>query len=354
MTLEKLSTEILNFYIPRFEIEIQNRKLKAEMSKAILDVTVREKIGEGASFELTVHDEFDMKAQQFKWLDHPLFAVGNKISVKIGYGNRLDTMIIGKITGLEPSFFAGDMPTLKVKGQDLSYDYLKKPSPERVFLNMTYSDIAKIIATEAGLLSVVSNTRLKHTSRKRNDETYCVFLSRLGREVDRELIINRQIMYFTGPKTEEKEILVLEMGKDIISFVPSMQTTGLLDEVEVRGYNPQDPRKPIIGSAKAKSGNVECGKNQRESGKKVITNVIVNSKEQADEIARAELDKAGKTLIEGRGECIGIPQIRPGVNIKIEKVGKCFSKKYYVKEVTHTVNNSGYRTQFSVIARSTL
>lgn len=348
MTLEKLSMESSNFYIPRFEIEIQNQKLRAEMSKAILDVTVREKIDEGASFELTVHDEFDMKAQEFKWLDHELFNVGNKISVKMGYGNRLETMIIGNITGLEPSFFAGDMPTLKVKGQDLSYDYMKRPNLERVFVNKTYSEIAKTIASEAGLLAVVGDTRLRQTSRKRNDETYYAFLTRLGREVGFEFRINGQTMYFARPKTEEKEILVLELGKDIINFVPSMRNTGALVEVEVRGYNPRDPRKPIIGSAQAGSGK------PRKSGKKVVTDIIVNSKEHADAIAKAILEKAEDTLVEGKGECIGIPQIRVGVNIRIEKIGKRFSKKYYVKEVTHIINNSGYRTQFSVIMRSAL
>ncbi len=65
-------------------------------------------------------------------------------------------------------------------------------------------------------------------------------------------------------------------------------------------------------------------------------------------MALAELNKASDSLIEGEGECIGIPQIRTGVTICLEKLGKRFSGKYYVKGTTHTINSSGYRTRFSV------
>jgi phage protein D len=76
--------------------------------------------------------------------------------------------------------------------------------------------------------------------------------------------------------------------------------------------------------------------------------VIVNSVEHANAIAQSELNKANDTLIEGDGVCIGMPQIRPGVNIRLERMGKKFSGKYYVKETTHTIDNSGYRTNFKV------
>ena len=216
---------------------------------------------------------------------------------------------------------------------------------------MSYSDVAKTIASEAGLLAVVEETGFKETSRKRNDETYYQFLSRLGRELGSEFRMRGQTMYFASPGVEEEEILVLELGKDIISFVPSMRTSGLLREVEVRGYNPRDP-DPIVGRAQAgqSAERSACSQlAQRMHGSvRVITDVIVNSTEHANAIARAELERASGTLVEGRVESIGIPQIRIGVNIRIEKVGTCFSGKYYVTETSHTINTSGYRTSFSV------
>src|SRR5574337_634990 len=126
MALEKLSSDTFSFYVPRFEVEIESQRLAANMSKAIIDVTIEEKLDEGVSFRMTVHDDFDITTQRFKWLDHPLFNVGNKITIKIGYENNLYTMVMGNVTDLEPSFFTGELPTLTVGGQDLSYDYIKR------------------------------------------------------------------------------------------------------------------------------------------------------------------------------------------------------------------------------------
>jgi len=358
MALEKLSLAAMNFYAPRFEVEINNSRLAANISKAIMDVTIDEKLDEGASFRMTMHDEFDMTTQKFKWLDHPLLNVANKITIKVGYGSNLQVMVMGNITSIEPSFFAGETPTLTIGGQDLSYDYLKRTFPARTFVDRKHSDIARAIASEAGLLPVIDETgQLQKIIQKDNDETYYAFLEKLKQEVGYQFSVEGQTMYFVKPGDEKKEILTLALGKDIISFRPTMRTSGLLTEVEVRGHNPRDPNTPIIGRATA--GSERPQEQGRQTGsqmlnervgpvKKVISDVIVNSIEHANALAQSELNKAADTLVEGEVESIGLPQIRTGVNIKLEKMGKKFSGKYYVKGTTHTINDSGYRTNFSV------
>lgn len=359
MALEMLSKSVLNFYAPRFEVEIENQRLTANIAKTIIDVTVEEKLDEGASFRLTVHDEFDMTTQKFKWLDHALFNVGNKITIKIGYANNLYNMVIGNITSIEPNFFASETPTITIGGQDLAYDYIKRTSPERTFVEMKYSDIARQIATEAGLLPVVDDTgRTMSSIRKNSDETYYAFLKRLAVEAGGyQFSVEGQTMYFVKPQDDKKEILTLKLGKDIISFSPRLNTSGVVTEVEVRGHNPRNPAQPIIG--RAPTGSERSQESGRRTGsqivserhgsiRRVITNVIVNSAEHANSIAQAKLNEASDSLIEGEGECIGIPQIRTGVNIKLEKMGEKFSGKYYVQGTTHTINSSGYRTRFSV------
>jgi phage protein D len=358
MVLETLSKETLNFYAPRFIVEIENQPPNFIMSKAIIDVTIEEKINEGASFQLTLHDEFDLTTQEFKWLDHKDFDVGNKITIKMGYENDLPVMMMGVITSLEPSFFSSETPTISIGGQDLSYDYMKRTTPERTFVDKSYSEIARIIADEAGLLPIVDETsNYRESVRKNNDETYYVFLQRLQREIDYEFSLEGQTMYFIKPVDDRKEILTLELGKDIISFRPRIRTSGCVSEVEVRGHNPRDPSTAIVGRAAAGSErSQESGRRtasqitQERHGevRRVITDVIVNSVEHANSIARAELNKLSDTLIEGDVECVGIPQIRTGVNIRIKKLGSRFSGKYYVKQTTHTINESGYRTRFEV------
>lgn len=359
MALELLSLSTSNFYAPRFVVEINDQKLAANISMLIMDISINEKMDEGASFNLTMHDEFDMARQQFKWLDDTrFFDVGKKISIKMGYGSNLYSMIVGKITSIEPSFFASETTTLTIGGQDLSYDYIKRTSAEKTFIDKSYSDIARDVAKDAGLLAVADDTGApSEFVRKDNSESYYTFLERLATEVGYEFKVEGQTMYFVSPGDEKKEILTLELGKDIISFQPAMRTSGLYTEVEVRGHNPRDPNTPIIGSASAGSERSQEQGRQTASEllnekigsvRKVISNEIVNSVEQANALAKSILNKASDSLVEGNCESVGLPQIRAGVNIKLEKMGKRFSGKYYVKETTHTINESGYKTRFSV------
>ena len=112
MTLEKLSIETMNYYAPGFEVEIKGTKLAAEMSKAILNVTVEENIDSLAGFSITMTDGFDMKTQTFKWLDHPLLRENNEVIIKMGYSGNLTEMIMGRITGIESGFFSSQPPTV--------------------------------------------------------------------------------------------------------------------------------------------------------------------------------------------------------------------------------------------------
>lgn len=355
MALEKLSAGTYKFYAPRFEIAIQNAALAADMSKAIISVSVDEKLNEGANFSITVNDEFDLSTQTFKWLDHPLFNLGNTVSVKFGYESSLELLMIGKITGITSSFFSGETPTVTVRGHDLSYDAIKRSSPEQAFENMTYSDIVKSIGSKAGLTVQADSTeKFAKQIRKTNEESYFTFIERLAREVGFQFKIDRQTLYFKKPEVDKKEILVMALGKDIISFNPDMNSTRVLSEVEVRGHNPQDPSTPIVGRATAGSEqSQESGKQTASQAcptvsKRIVSNVIVTSVNHANEIAKSYLNNASSSFIEGTVEGIGIPQIKPDVNIKLEKMGKRFSGKYHVLETTHTINDSGYKTSFKV------
>ncbi len=358
MDVVKLSRATMSFYAPRFEVEIENLRLSADMAKAVIDVSVDTKMDEGASFRMTIHDDFDMKTQTYRWLDHELFTPGNTVTIRMGYGSELTVMVMGNITRIEPSFFSGETPTIDISGQDLSYDSLKRSSPERTFLNESYSDIVRRVASEAGLTATVDETGVYEPFvRKNSNTTFYSFLKELARRAGFTLSVEQQTLSFVKPRDDRKEVLTLELGKDIISFRPAMNTTGLYTEVEVRGHNPQDPSTPIVGRATAGSERSQEPERRTASQvveqrhgaqRKVITNVIVNSVEHANAIASSLLNEASDTYIEGEAECVGLSQIKPGLTISLEKMGNRFSGKYYVKEATHTMNNSGYRTRFTV------
>lgn len=358
MAISELSAANSNFYAPRFEIEIQDSKIETELANSIIDISVDQKKDEGALFTIKVHDEFDMKDEKFKWLDDDIFKMGNTVKIKMGYGSNLEEMLYGHITGLTPSFFSGEPPTITVSGQDLSYDYLKRKSPEETFSKMTYSDIAQDIAKKAGLTADVDTTTEKFdVLRKDSDVSYYDFIQGLADKAGFQVGIDGKKFLFKKPTDDKKEIFTMQLGRDIVRFKPTMDTTRILSEVEVRWHDPNDPENPIVGTAKAgdertQEGGRETGsevaQNVIKAPKKVITHIKVESVDHAKLVAKSVLNKASDSYVGGEGECVGIPQIQPGVCIVLEKMGKRFSGKYYVVAAAHKIGSSGYTTTFTV------
>jgi phage protein D len=358
MALETISTETLNFYAPRFEVEIEGKKLSANISKIIKEVRVEEEKDKASRFSMTVNVEYDLEKGGFKWLDNPLFREGNKVSIKMGYGSNMHTMITGRIYELASGFFSGDAPTLTISGYDVSC-HLRRRSPEKTYVNKTYSEIVQDIAGKEFKTVIESTEKFERVIRKNSDISYYEFIKEdLAPKVEYEFRIDRDNkLYFGKPKDDQTEIVTLQWGKDLISFNPRMRLSELVTQVQVRGHNPQDPDSPIVETAP--SGSERPQERGRRTGSqiagefcpeatKVVTLRRPVSRSQARKIALSILNEASDTLFTGRGECIGIPRIKPLVAIRLEKLGERFSGKYYVVSATHTINDSGYRTGFDV------
>ncbi len=52
-------------------------------------------------------------------------------------------------------------------------------------------------------------------------------------------------------------------------------------------------------------------------------------------------------MIQGSGSTVGVPTLRAGTIIFIEKLGERFSGRYFVTSTTHTIGDGGYTTQFN-------
>jgi phage protein D len=75
----------------------------------------------------------------------------------------------------------------------------------------------------------------------------------------------------------------------------------------------------------------------------------VLSQAEADQLARACLNRNLLRLVHGEGLCRGRPNLHPGQVIRIEGFGKRFSGQYYVTGTSHRhAPNQPYRTHFTV------
>lgn len=340
-----------DFYAPTFTVEINGQELSADISNAILNVTVNEKIKTASTFSLQIDNH------ELKWQDSSLFKLGNEVIIKMGYVNNLHQMILGKITGIQVSYPGGGAPTLNVRGVDMLDKVIKNFPKKTVSLDDTsYSAVVQQIAQELHIDYQIDPTKGKQKKVViPNDRSYFIFLNELARRLNYVFYVRDRKLFFIKQKLG-KEVFMLKWGESLISFSSSLSIQGQFTEVEVRGYNPHTKEK-IVGTASA--SDIDAHESKGKTGsqlmnglnmsrKKTITNRPIFTQQEADDMAKSELKKLNSNLVNGDGSCIGIPELKPNSFIVFQGLGTRFDGKYVIETATHSIGSSGYMTNFSV------
>ncbi|MFY1112997.1 MAG: phage late control D family protein [Methanosarcinaceae archaeon] len=329
---------------------------------------VDENLESASMFTLNINEGMDLETQRFNWLDSKLLdpGEGEIVEIYLGYAGKVrkleEPLITGIITALSPGFPSTGVPTLRVQGYDRSF-YLQKSETrkKRTFEEeKDYRAVVKKITSENHLKEGLIDSTIKPCRKitQNPGENDYVFLKRLANNLGYEFFIRHDKLYFRKPRDSDEEIMTLHWGKELISFNPRLSTAKVVSKVTVKGHNPKNPIKPVMGVASLedlliKDSNVESAV---EFLKKIIGKGTESSEhdfpvcdeKNAKALARALLLKANSSLIEGSCECIGIPELRPGTGVKLEGIGKRFSGKYYVKSVKHSFGGGGYKVSFGV------
>src|SRR6266481_2884154 len=115
------------FYVPRFEVYIQNEKLRANVVDDILQMTYKDSVNDIDSFSIEINN-WDAEKRTFKFAPpqkgfEGIFDPGKKIEIRMGYYKNMRRMMRGVITGLEPNFPESSASTLSVHGLNELHQY---------------------------------------------------------------------------------------------------------------------------------------------------------------------------------------------------------------------------------------
>ncbi len=357
----------IDYYKPEFLIEIGGKRHR-ELNNAVISLTIDENLENPSILDMNLREGLKIDNQTYEWLDNPLIGPerGEEIKLYMGYANEPNKfktpLFVGRITALNPSFPSSGIPTLQVQAYDYGSCLQKSKMSLHSKINQKedFSEVAEEIARKHGLeIDKIEKTSIKPCENitQESETTDYQYLSELAKKLDFEFFIRDKKLYFRKPRDSEDNIMMtLTWGKELLSFSPRLTTANIVKEVTVTGHNPQKPNDPIKATAtladlesketKSKSG-VEFIKNCLKTEAKVELNLPICNEKEAKAMAIAVLKKSNNNLIEGSCECIGIPYLRPGVNVMIEGVGNRFKGKYYVKSVKHTIGD-GYTMSFEV------
>ncbi|MDQ3773296.1 MAG: contractile injection system protein, VgrG/Pvc8 family [Pseudomonadota bacterium] len=358
-----------NFYAPAFNVVVAPKKsLVVDLHLEVTSVQVNNILNAADRFSFVINNAYNFSTQEFVVIDGKtlpdFFEFGSPVEIYMGYGDRkkLDLMLAGLVTELSTSFSSG-APQLTVSGYDHSYCLTKGSRSESFGENKKDSDAVRRLANLYGLNPKVEETNVDHANIVMSQESPAKFLKRLADRNGFEWFVVNKDLVFRTPANDERGVIELKWGEGLVSFSPEIKLSEQVSQVEVYGWNVQTKQK-IVG--KARKGD-EPGRDptrasgkRRQSGAEYLQKFCrdkettlrvrepVFSQQQADQRAKAILKRRAEGFVGGSGESIGIPELRADTNVTLQGLGDFFNTTFYVRETTHTVNSSGYRTTFQV------
>lgn len=392
-----------DFYVPAYRILLKGQP-QPPLQRDIQSVTYRDSLTDVDSVDLVVNnwdpgDPVPGQAVQgsFLYSDSNTFDPWQDIEVWMGYyrsgADNLQKMMTGEIVTMSPNFPASGGSTLTVRALSILHQFRTQQKTKQ-FKSLTDSEIAKSIVDDINkdLKKKLPNITLQmlqsevDANKQRNNEqayTYLemhnqypiVFLMQRARDTgydistedDTNATTNQRVITFHYKSSAEvlRPAYVLEWGKSLISFQPTLQTARQVNSVTVTGWNVQT-KQPISKTATradlVKKGeklvapeDLGVQENQLSQKLEIMVNRGFKDPNEAQQVAEKTLRQLAQGFVEAKGKTIGLPDLRAGskVNIYMYPVDSMpppsdrFSGTYVVTSTTHTINESGYTTDFT-------
>jgi uncharacterized protein len=358
----------VDYYAPRFRVEIDGEQLSPQTNGDIVSLSVKMDLEQMASFDMMVANiaTFRSAREVFKYSDGDRFDIGRQVHIKMGYADDLLAMINAQITSVAPKFPQAGSPTLTVSGQDGMFK-LKDKRPDESqsiqYLDMRDSEIAISIADRNKLHWVVDQSDpIQHEIIQRMTDDATFLKERAARiDFDCHIVTDSRsgeaTLYFVKPADGREGTrptsFAYRWGENLLSFTPTINLSDQVASVTVHGWDP-DTKAPIVAKAgpddlpkQPDSGESGPQMAQRtQAGKQdVVVDAPVSSQEEAAVLARSLLLRRAYKFVTANGQVIGKPELRPGHNLDLSGLGR-FDGSYYVTRVEHQIDQNGYLTTF--------
>ena len=368
-----LEQEYDSFYVPSFSIKVGGRDVVRDWFLTVSSVSVDLRIGAASTFSFSVANSFDWESRQFiagspdtafdlfpsnapEDSRQPGFRFGSRVEIAIGYGDHADLqpMLSGYLTEVTGGFSSGATPDLTVNGFDLLFPLTLGANRQSWEGDRTDSQIVELIAAGQGFDLDVEETSPPKPRQDKHDKSDLDFIKQLA---DRNAAsddtpytflltsLDGDDTFYFGPRRYTDDAVVeLEWGKGLVSFSPEVGLMAQASKVEVHG---RVGNEEVVGVAELASGELADSLDELGSPT-IVVRAAVQSLEDARSRAETILQKRAQSFVSGSAEAIGLPLLRPNTTIELGGMSSRFSKKYWISEVNHTFDSSGYKTTFKV------
>jgi phage protein D len=382
-------------YAPDFQVQINDQNLPAQVRTAVTSVRYEEGRDAASRVEVAIaNPNLRLLKNHIRGLGfHPFpsaislgpvrvgevappgtFDIDNKLTLALGYApDPLESMFTGEITGVTVSFPNGGMPGMTVVAHDY-LNRLQRGKYARGFGFLPDAVIAAILSAEnllipsidpailAGSTAIAAvNFIFGGTGRKQKGQSDFDLLKEVAATYDAEFWADGNVLYLSRFIKEYTPRLTLTWGRNLLDFSPKVSTIGQVAGVGMRFVLREIPldflvtigydfdRESIIFSvvpgAAAASVQSLLG-----SVLEIIDQPIASPADIVNSalVIAHELREKLNNRLTGSGSCVGDTRIRAGAMVRIDGIGPDFSGDYRVASATHSIDASGYRTNFEV------
>lgn len=319
---------------------------------------------------------------------------GSTAEIDLGYAeaNQHALMLRAVITKVEASYAQNGVTTLTLKGEDKSI-MMGLVEKRKVWRDRTVTDIVGEIARSNGFTQVEAQLSPDPTIRSRpihqDGKTDLAFLQDLARTYHAKCFVEldeqgREVLYFIPERRilhlrrPDQLILQYRLGpsSNLISFSPRFDSSYIdrlkdTQDIDHQGNRIQTQQNPPpseefiwqLGSdalARASEADQEMIRSLYEKGverKRNLQEKLTARRPTVGAVApdQAELDSTDDSLESRRlgmtanGSTYGNIWLRAKSKVTVQGVGERFSGDWYVNNVTHKVDNNGYKTDFRCV-----
>ena len=368
------------FFAPAFQISLRGQNIGTEVLKDVIEVTFTDDLENIDSFEFALGDWDEitrLPKYSSPWdssgiprkspdgqFDLPNFEPGAKVELKAGYTGEGDLTLVmkGSVVSISTGFPAGGAPVCRIRALN-DLHKLQRVKVNKKFTG-TRLEIAEEMLRDAGVkvsrpMGIVEDKAAEETVNGGLYEEVFERARRAGLTISLEDTDDGPLLKMTEP-AKESPVALLEWGRSLVSFTPTLSTRGQVQKVVVRttDITKKGDARRVLAEATWTDLDVlpdVLGPQSDKELEDALTDAIeyidaddkVKEESDARSLALGRLKEIAGQLVTAAGSTVGAPELRAGKTIEIGGVGPRFGGVYRITQTTHTLGGGGYTTSFS-------
>jgi phage protein D len=346
--------------VATFQVSLGGSALPDAVEQLLIEAYVDDSVSLPDLFVLTFADP------QRSVIRDAGFEIGKLVTIAVVSDDAPSATLLiadAEITALEAEVDPTGTFTI-VRGLDKSHRLMSGRTTE-AYANSSYSDIARKVASRAGLSAGNIQATAKifdHVSQGNTSDWQ--FLWGMAREVGYEVRVAGGKLDFRPPATSSGGPDVgnvasthhtqLVLGENLLRFRSVVTSAEQVSQVSVRSWDPKQKRG-LVGTAAARTVAAGLGATTPASlaatfgsPNYVSVGVPYASQDECDHAAKAIAEEIASSFAAFDGVALGNPALRAGVAVSLGQAGPPFDGKYTLATTRHVYDHEGYSTWFTV------